>query len=219
MISLKGHPLEAATAQKPRKRESPEVRRRQILEISRELVAESGFEAFSLRKVANTAGIHLKTLQYYFSTRQSLIHATLEDTYTLYRSAVEEIIHRESASEDQFRAYIRYLLSDQKDRQTAGFFYQLWARAHTDPDTNTMMEKMYANHTRTLESLIRPLVPESQTDQCRTRAIMVAALIEGMMLFIGHGKNESRHIANIEDDVVAQCTRIATQPVATDNDH
>lgn len=205
--------MSAAKEQKVRRgrRETAEARRAQILQVSRELIADEGFESFSLRKVASNADIHLKTLQYYFPARETLITATLESTYALYRGAVEEICREEASDLARFESYIRYLLKDHGNKHTAGFFYHLWARAHTDPATNEMMDRMYENHNQTLEALIRPLVPGLKPDQHQRRATMIAALVEGMMLFIGYGKRRKEGTENIEDDVIAECTHLATQ--------
>lgn len=52
-----------------------------ILSAAREALTDDGYANFTLRNVAKRAHIHLKTLQYYFETKDRLLDATLD--YTL----------------------------------------------------------------------------------------------------------------------------------------
>ena len=102
-------------------RASSEKRKKAILEATRILLSEQGYDQFSLRKVAAAVGIHLKTLQNYFPSKESLIQSTLEYTSAIYIQASEDL----PATADpvkRFEKYIRFLLDDDKDRQSAGFF-------------------------------------------------------------------------------------------------
>lgn len=190
-------------------RSSSQRRSREILEAARVLLSEQGYEQFSLRKVAASAGIHLKTLQHYYPSKDVLLQSTLEYTDSLYLNTTREILAGEGDARDHFETYIRYLIDDHKKRQTVGFFYQLWARAHVDDATRETMAEMYASHCRNIENLIHPMNPELDDQTRRQRAVMIAALMEGMMLFVGYGKKRPRGIGSIEDEVVSQCLKIA----------
>ncbi len=179
------------------------------------LLSEEGYDQLSLRKIARRVGIHLKTLQHYFPTKENLIQSTLEHTYTIYTEATEKLSSRTTNAAELFKKYIRYLIKDDKNRQTAGFFLQLWARAHVDEATNNTMMSMYDNHTDNLLRLMEPLNPQMDHKMRRQRAVMIAALIEGMMLFIGYGKKRHRGIGNIETELVKLCFRLATDIEST----
>jgi hypothetical protein len=43
----------------------------------------------------------------------------------------------------------------------------------------------------------------------KQRAVMIAALIEGMMLFLGYGKKRPKNTAHIENEIIALCTNLA----------
>ncbi len=193
----------------PMKRAGHERRRNDILETARVLLSEEGYESFSMRRVASGAGIHLKTLQHYFPSKEQLIQSTLEFTDALYTSTAEAIKSNRGSPVEHFEEYIRYLLEDDKNRQTAGFFYQLWAQAHVDAKTNRVMEKIYRNHIGNLERLMQAINPDLPDETRRQRAVIVAALIEGLMLFVGYGKKSPANAKGIEEQTLSLCRNLA----------
>ena len=195
--------------QNPNKRAGHEQRRQDILETARILLSEEGYEALSLRKVARGAGIHLKTLQHYFPSKEILIQSTLEFTDALYTSKTNTITSKAGSAIEHFEEYLRYLLDDDKNRQTAGFFYQLWARAHVDKKTNRVMEKIYKSHIGNLERLMEAVNPELPTSIRRQRAVIVAATIEGLMLFVGYGKKCPANAKGVEKETISLCKSLA----------
>jgi AcrR family transcriptional regulator len=191
------------------KRESSKKRNLEILEATRVLLSEKGYDKLSLRKIAAITGIHLKTLQHYFPTKEILIKSTLEYVISLYDKKVQEISTHSSDPEKNFKNYIKYLIEDTKNIQTAGFFYQLWAMSYVDEKTNNIMNKMYLDHTNNIENLIEALNPDMGDHMRKQRAVMISALIEGMMLFVGYGKKRPKNTAHIEKEIVALCTNLA----------
>lgn len=191
------------------KRESSKKRNLEILEATRVLLSEKGYDKLSLRKIAAITGIHLKTLQHYFPTKEILIKSTLEYVISLYDKKVQEISTHSSDPEKNFNNYIKYLIEDTKNIQTAGFFYQLWAMSHVDEKTNNIMNKMYLDHTNNIENLIEALNSDMGDHMRKQRAVMISALIEGMMLFVGYGKKRPKNTAHIEKEIVALCTNLA----------
>ena len=191
------------------KRESSKKRNLEILEATRILLSEKGYDKLSLRKIAVITGIHLKTLQHYFPTKEILIKSTLEYVISLYDKKVQEISTHSSDPEKNFKNYVKYLIEDTKNIQTAGFFYQLWAMSYVDEKTNNIMNKMYLDHTNNIENLIETLNPDMGNHMRKHRAVMIAALIEGMMLFVGYGKKRPKNTAHIEKEIVALCTNLA----------
>ena len=191
------------------KRESSLKRNLEILEATRLLLSEQGYDKLSLRKIAAITGIHLKTLQHYFPTKEILIKSTLEYVLSLYEKQIQEISSHSTDPEKNFKNYMNFLVEDIKNIETAGFFYQLWAMAYVDKNTNNIMEKIYQGHTDSLENLIKAINPDMGDHMRKQRAVMIAALIEGMMLFVGYGKKRPKNTGNIEKEIVALCTNLA----------
>lgn len=193
------------------KRESSKKRRAEILRAALDLLVDGGYDQLALRKVAEASGIHLKTLQHYFPTKEILIQAVLEYANSLYDRTYEDFgVENTDNLELHFEKYILFLIEDTKNPKTTGFFYQLWARANIDSQTNDVMQKMYAHHSKNIEKLMIPLCPDMPDNMRYKRAVMIAALIEGMMLFIGHGKSRPDGAESIEEEVLTLAKRLAS---------
>ena len=85
-------------------------------------------ERFSMRNVAERAGVSLANLQYYFPRREDLLRALYQDLDTRYRAAYEEVLAQ--APDDpveRFQAVLEYNMKDISKRSTRQFFMQLWA--------------------------------------------------------------------------------------------
>lgn len=192
------------------RRASSEERIKEILEAGRIMLSEEGYSELSLRKVAAKAGIHLKTLQHYFPSKEELIQSILEYTDSLYSAAFEQLRLKSSTPTEHFKSYINYLIVDDKDKQTAGFFYQLWARAHSDEHAQKIMRKMYSNHSQNIANLMQPLNPDLPEQVRKERAYMIASLIDGAMLHIGHGKKRPAGINDFEKGIVELALNLAS---------
>ena len=189
-------------------RASSEKRKLEILEATRILLSEQGYDQISLRKVATVVGIHLKSLQNYFPSKESLIQSTLEYTSSIYIKASENL-PPVADPQQRFEEYIHFLLDDDKNKQSAGFFYQLWARAHVDTLTNDTMHEMYRKYTETIERLVVEINPKINKTRLRQRSVMIGALIEGMMMYVGYGKRRPAEIGDIEAEIVHWCKKLA----------
>ena len=60
--------------------------------------------------------------------------------------------------------------------------------------------------------LIRDAKPELEEDALKQRAIVIAAMIEGMMLMIGTGDADREHVRNLCAAARVWAVRIATDP-------
>ncbi|WP_339671058.1 TetR/AcrR family transcriptional regulator [Dasania marina] len=197
------------TTKKPDTPKSQE-KKTAILEVTRVMLAEEGYSELSLRKVASKVGIHLKTLQYYYPTKEGLLQSVLEYADSLYVRTYEELRPKTYNPEVHFDRYVNYLINTEKDQTTAGFFYQLWDRAHRDEHAKKIMHEMYERHTDHLAELMAPLNENLDKKTLKQRAVILAALIDGMMLFIGYGKQRPKNIGNIEKEVLKLAKKLAS---------
>ena len=68
----------------------PGPRRAEILAIARKLFAEKGFQATSIREIANAAGILSGSLYYHFDTKEDMLHEIIRDYASYLRAGYEE---------------------------------------------------------------------------------------------------------------------------------
>jgi AcrR family transcriptional regulator len=193
-------------------RASSKRRRLDILEAARLIFSEEGYDQLTLRNVASKVGIHLKTLQHYFPSKEELVQSMLIYHDETYAQTYEYLRLESDDPEELFRKAMAFLIKDDKDRQTAGFFYQLWARAHNDEHANSVMHGMYRNHCSNIEKLMEPLNPDLPKQARKQRAIMIISMIEGLMLMIGYGKKKPWGVGNLEQQTIELAVKLAKDP-------
>jgi AcrR family transcriptional regulator len=175
------------------------LRAADILDAAIDVLTENGYHQFSLRRVAETAGVRLGTLQHYYPSKHALMQAMLDRMIEGYLERLERILAREQDPEDCFRALVEWMMRDLNKRRTTVFFPELWSLANHEPQVTRLMEQMYARYRRVLEQAIARLNPALDAVQVRRLALFVSASIEGHTMFIGHGKPWKRETTQLLD--------------------
>jgi len=185
-----------------------------ILAAARDVLVEKDYTQFSLRNIAAAANIHLSNLQYYFPSREALIHALCADVVRQYEERYEERFRPLPALPyPRFIAVLDYLIEDIREPRTRRFFVQMWALLESADATGAgaLLEELYSAHIQNLADYIAELNPGLARGACRQRAAMIAAMIEGMMLLLSNADRElDAGEPRIELEMRKQLLRIAT---------
>ncbi|WP_018680982.1 TetR/AcrR family transcriptional regulator [Actinokineospora enzanensis] len=109
-------------------------RRREIVEVSKRLIAEGGFEAATMRSIVTAAGFANGALKHYFAGKDGIIAATFE-------SVLEETAERMSeldvglAPVESLRGFVEAAMPLEPDRITsARVLLVLWGHSVANPD-------------------------------------------------------------------------------------
>jgi AcrR family transcriptional regulator len=149
---------------------------------------EGGYASFSLRRVAEAAGLSLGNLQHYYPSKELLVAAMLDRVIEGYLQRFARI-HREARDpESEFRELIAHVFLDLGSRRTTVFFPELWSMANHDRQVAGHMERMYARYREVLGRAIERLNPALDEATIRRLALFVSASIEGHGMFVGHGR-------------------------------
>lgn len=157
---------------------------RRILDAARDLLASSGYASFSMRNVADKAGVRLANLQYYYPRRDDLIRALLAFTSDHYANAYREIMEQTASDDsDRLELILRYQLQDVFKAETRHFFIQLWALLDSvETATDHLLGDLYAYDIAQLAAAIKAFDPDVKPALARERATLIAATIEGLMV-------------------------------------
>ena len=201
-----------------RARRPPAHRRRraarveEILTAARHVLAAEGYAEFSLRRIAREVKIRLSTLQHYFPSKDDLFRAMVEATVADYDAAyVRQAADWGDTPRARLGGMIHYLLNDLRNPDTAGFFMEFWARALRDPVAEELMRRAYRHHRDRVRIAMAPLNSSLPGRTAEHRAIMVAALIEGMTLFIGGDRPGDPGLIGIETEIERWVIRMARE--------
>lgn len=157
-----------------------------LVGAARDMLTSENFERFSLRAVADRAGVSLANLQYYFPRREDLARALYLDVGERYRDAYAACLATApDAPLPRLEAILRWNLEDIARPATQQFFIQLWTLLGTlDDFEGVYIRELYAIDITQLSEHIRALEPAPDNREARRRATLIAALIEGLMLLV-----------------------------------
>lgn len=169
-----------------------------ILEAAEQLLLDSGYHNFSMRKVATKAGVSVGNLQYYFPSKDKLIEVLLDhviqnylDTFLLFKG--------QYTPKEQFKKIIKTVIKDIKTKFTTVFFPELWSRANHEKNISEIMDQMYGKYRTLIADVIREINPNLNECQAQRLSIFMTASLEGHTIFIGYKKTWTKEAENIID--------------------
>ena len=182
-----------------------------IVKAAEELLMTGDYTQFSMRNVAAHAGVHLANLQYYFPTRDHLLHALFDHVGARYAAAISErLAATKGVPMKRFLVAVDFHLEDIRDIRTRRFFIQLWALLGSiDAYSGRLLRELYQIDIGQLSELIRALDSSASQPAIERRATLLAAMIEGLMLMIGAEDDDSQALTKIIADARRQAVRIA----------
>jgi AcrR family transcriptional regulator len=176
-------------------------RAREILDAAREIFAREGYAALSMRSVASHIGVSLSTVQHYYKSKEALLEALLLYMMDSYQKQIDAVTH-EMASADrvaQFMAAMEIFIADIKNPMTSGVFVEVWALANRNPYAAKILETIHARERKAVSRLIRNLAPATESADLDIRAILIPALIDGLLLRIARKGVSPAEVAQLEE--------------------
>lgn len=174
---------ELATPQQ-RKRES---RLQAILETAQLVFRRDGYAAFTLRRVAAEAGLQLGTLQHYFPSRELLLRTMLVQTIKGYNDDYDRVAKSDAPVERRVQAIIEQVLREVQDESDRAFLLEMSALATHEHFAAEALVESHRQYLGMWSRLIGEMNPGLGVDECRMRALLVAAQLEGLMPFLQVG--------------------------------
>lgn len=169
-----------------------------ILEAAEQLLIDSGYHNFSMRKVATKAGVSVGNLQYYFPSKDKLLEALLDQVIQNYLDTFEQF-RGQYTPQEQFIKIIKAVIKDLNTKHTTVFFPELWSMANHEKYISEIMDNMYGKYRALLAKVIRDINPNLNQCQAQRLSIFMTASLEGHTIFIGHKKPWSKELENITD--------------------
>lgn len=158
-------------------------RRRQLLDRLADVIAEDGIEGVSIRTLATRAGVSIGTVQYYFSTKDDLLHRVWEYVRDeAARGFDAEGVARLSPAERLARLVELLIPPDGSDR-LARVWLALVARAAHDPGIAALHRDQWR---RTEELIARALaaVNPARAAESAEAAAELLGLLDGLTLAV-----------------------------------
>lgn len=186
----------------------PANRASNALDAASALLLENGYGALSFRRVAERAGMGIGNLQHYFPTKADLIRAMLERAFEDFAVSMAQHPHNARPNEGRLITALRYVLKDQKKRESCVIFWELWALASHDESAAEIMAQFYERYVDHIAALVRQERPEVPALRARRAATIIASLIEGASLFRGYGRPAAQAPAGFDKAIEQTILRI-----------
>jgi AcrR family transcriptional regulator len=136
------------------------ARRAKILEEVVDLIAEVGADAVQMRDVAQRSGVALATVYRYFSSKERLLAAALEDWQKRLTRRV--VASHDSASGDPLPGVLDYLRRAQRafHRHPKMTALMLQTMASTDPEAKAAIGQMNLTNVDLFNRLLEGVAPD-----------------------------------------------------------
>ena len=182
----------------------------EILEAASDLLRQGGFEAFSMRRVADRADMALSALQHHFPTRADLLREVIEHRLAWYGAALSERIGSlPDEPERLFLGVIDWLLDDIRFEPTASFTVQLWAFAAYDPDARLVLDRFMTRYRVFLAKIMCALNPALDEREALTRSAAISVMIDGSALLLAPGKPAHPELSDLHETIRTAALRLA----------
>jgi AcrR family transcriptional regulator len=157
-----------------------------VLKSARELLVRNGYADFSIRRVADAAGITVGNLTYHFPSKRELVRALIESLIADYLGAKQRLYSDASAQpERRLERLIDWLIRDAASASTQRLFRELWTMALHDPAVTRIVDDFYDYGIDAIATTLRDEQPELTASEALELAHVIALVIEGTSVIFG----------------------------------
>ena len=179
-----------------------------IIRVAQNILVKEGLVNLTTRRVAREIGISIGNLLYYFSSKEDLLQAIIEDVIRGYDEELEnEIKLFPHSPEKRFKAFIHYLIADTKKPEVRGFFYQFWGLSIHNQQCADLRQDMYRHFEELTMGLLQDLHPDMPKPELRTLSLSVLTCVEGLHVVFGTGEEHVSQSSALGELVSKQILR------------
>jgi len=168
-----------------------------------EVFLEEGYAGFSSRGVARRASISVGNLHYYFPSKESLLSKMFGNMVESYSEQLDALHVAGESPREQFVRLVSFLIHDLSSSRTSTFFPEIWALSNHDSAVAELMDEMYAWERAQIAVIVEQLAPGVDPGCREAIVLFISASIEGMTMFIGHGKSHTHLVDSMAEIAIA----------------
>jgi AcrR family transcriptional regulator len=169
-----------------------------ILEVAINVFATHGNGGFTQRRIADEAGIRLRTLQHYFSTREELLRESVAKMVRRYLEGFQEIANDKSRSpESSLDAILDESISVLLDPNSvaAASSLHLWSLAEQEDFARELVRDLFGEYQEMFEGLVARMNPTLAPQECGLRAALLVSNLLGLVVYI---RRSAENIPDVE---------------------
>lgn len=187
-----------------------DLRVSKILLASRKVFADCGYAGYSMRKVAQEAGVRLNTIQHHFGDLDALVLATLRSEMGAYTNRFRRIMeNKQLPPRDKLDAILEDNVHAAGNADVQKPILQAYAAGSHNASIQRLIRELYQHYEDTLTQLVHELAPEKSAIEARISARLGISLIEGFALeFPYFEKFENPPVGTVIARMKATCLAI-----------
>ncbi|WP_243469191.1 TetR/AcrR family transcriptional regulator [Paraburkholderia sp. PGU19] len=176
-----------ATQPSPKQRGNRATRVPAILEVAINVFATLGNAGFTQRRIANDAGIRLRTLQHYFGTREELLRATIEENSQRHlRRYMALATDKRLSPERRLDAIVDQAVAvlTSPESNVSAFTIECWSLAAHEEFARALIEKLTGEYQGLLVRLVGEINPTLTVAECTLRGAQLLSHLCGLFIYI-----------------------------------
>ncbi len=167
-----------------------------ILEISEKLFATKGYNGTSVREIAQTAGVNLAMISYYFGSKEKLLEAVFEMRTQEIRQQIEEML--QNTTQEPLDKMFRLLESYVSRIMNQQHFHKLMIRQQISEEDSAITQLIKDTKKRNQDS-IKKLISEGQRKGVFKKNIDVPLMMMTLFGTVNYMLSAQHHYREIND--------------------
>lgn len=169
-----------------------------ILDAAQEVLITSGSARFTMRLVAQTAGISPGNLTYHFSNKNTLLRALINRLIETYSDQLDTILSDSKGSVDQqVESLVRWALMDNVDETTVRISREIWAMALHDDVIREAADDFYDELMERLVLMLQRSRPNADKVAIREMVHLLVLLAEGTAVLFGTRRDRAVSVERV----------------------
>ena len=196
--------------------ENGSERRRELIRVMAELVAEEGIDGATIRKVARRAGVSTGMVSHYFPAKRDLIMAVHASAGDEFRRRVDALAG-EAPGPERLRTMLKNALSEEVRTLPSSFWLEYVAEASRDEELGRYYTERFGRNNGVLKRSVETGVERgefrSDLDVDAVADILQALLFGGRVLFgVERGAMTEERAARMAETMLRMIASISTPP-------
>jgi AcrR family transcriptional regulator len=181
-----------------------------IVATAANVLASEGYANFTQTRIASKLGLLPSALRHYFPTREDLFVSTIGALMKTYLDRYVEM-GRPSDKPPLRRLceIVEDVFEETCDPRVCRFSLEMFAVAQHSEVSHELFRRVYSTYRAIYADLIREIDDTATARECVARATLIAAQIEGVMIFVGLGSRSLPDLNRVMELMKAMAIDIA----------
>ena len=184
-----------------------------ILDAAQKVIVKNGYARFTMRRVAQSAGISPGNLTYHFPTKNALLRALIIRLMEDYSCQLDKILSGlEGHTEQQVNMLVHWVLMDNVDEITVRTGREIWAMALHDNIIRNAVDDFYDELIERLVNMLQRSRPNSDKTTIREMVYFLVLLAEGTSVLYGTRRERPVPVERMIEVVILLIKSLAPKP-------